>query len=204
MTMLSLAIGIVLLAIYVLYLFYQLRTHTELFDEDEPGIEAEEYDEPTISSWSALLALLIVIFLLVIFWQSVVGSIGAVTAETHVSKAFVGFVLIPLICNATTLFTTVRLAQRDKLSLVVDTTIALALQILLFVMPILTILGWIMNCKLQYAFGMLQIVCLLAAILTMTLVLPNRRSTYLEGVFCLALYVIIVMTMLEFSDVAGL
>ncbi|KAH6712991.1 hypothetical protein BKA61DRAFT_520003 [Leptodontidium sp. MPI-SDFR-AT-0119] len=204
MTALSLALAIVLLAIYILYLFYQLRTHTELFDEDEPGIEAEEYDEPTLSSWSALLVLVVVIFLLVICWQSIVSNIGAIAAETHVSKAFVGFVLIPLICNAKTLFTTVRLAHRDKLSLVVDTTIALVLQILLFVLPILTVLGWIMNCELRYVFGMLQVVCLLAATLTMTLVLPNGRSTYLEGVFCLALYVIIIMTMLEFSDDAGL
>lgn len=204
MTALSLALAIVLLAIYILYLFYQLRTHTELFDEDEPGIEAEEYDEPTLSSWSALLVLVVVIFLLVICWQSIVSNIGAIAAETHVSKAFVGFVLIPLICNAKTLFTTVRLAHRDKLSLVVDTTIALVLQILLFVLPILTVLGWIMNCELRYVFGMLQVVCLLAATLTMTSVLPNGRSTYLEGVFCLALYVIIIMTMLEFSDDAGL
>lgn len=128
---LSRGTAIVLLLIYFVYLYFQLRTHTELFDGDEAGIEEEEYDEPTLQPLAAPIALALVTYFIAICSQSLVGSIGAIVDQTHSSRSFVGFLLIPLYSNAVLIFTAVRVALLNNMDLAVSVAIASVLQIVL-------------------------------------------------------------------------
>ncbi|AQK91815.1 Vacuolar cation/proton exchanger 3, partial [Zea mays] len=75
---LSRAYSIVMLLAYVAYLFFQLRTHAQLFkpqEVDEDGGEAEEDKKVVIGFASALFWLAFKTVLIVILSEYVVGTI---------------------------------------------------------------------------------------------------------------------------------
>merc|ERR1711900_103033 len=52
--------AIILLILYVMYLFFQIRTHAILFDSEQPEGEDGEEEEPQLSPWAAGGVLLVV------------------------------------------------------------------------------------------------------------------------------------------------
>lgn len=93
---LSRGTAIILLIIYGLYLFFQLKTHASFFQAAEAG----EGEEAKISPWTAG-AMLVVVTVVVAFCADfLVGSIDEIVEQTGISKTFVGLILIPIVGNA--------------------------------------------------------------------------------------------------------
>jgi Ca2+:H+ antiporter len=85
---LSRAYNIVMLLAYVAYLFFQLRTHAQLFkpqEVDEDGGEAEEDKKVVIGFASALFWLAFKTVLIVILSEYVVGTIEVQCILLHLS-----------------------------------------------------------------------------------------------------------------------
>jgi len=97
---LSRGTSIVLLIIYGLYLLFQFKTHSNLFDEvvDEDG--DNESEEPLINAWVAGIALLIFTVAIAVCSEYLVDSIDAVVASSGISKTFIGLILLPIVGNA--------------------------------------------------------------------------------------------------------
>lgn len=98
---LSRGTALVLLVIYLLYLVFQLKTHTYLF-EPTPcmGEVAEEDPEPDIGLWASAIAVFSVTTAIAFCSDYLVGSIDDVVAASGVSKTFIGLILIPMVGNA--------------------------------------------------------------------------------------------------------
>lgn len=150
--LLSRGTAIILLLLYVLYLFFQLRTHTNLFDaegqssqatdEDEAAHAAGEHNEPIIGPISAMVVLVVVTVLVSICADYLVGSIDSLVETAHISKNFIGLILIPIVGNAAEHVTAVVVAVRNKMDLAMGVAIGSSIQIALLVTPFLVILGW--------------------------------------------------------------
>lgn len=93
---LSRGTAIILLIIYCLYLFFQLKTHASFFDEASAG----EDEEAKISPYTAGAMLLLVTVIVAFCADILVGSIDEIVEETGISKTFVGLILIPIVGNA--------------------------------------------------------------------------------------------------------
>lgn len=155
--------AVILLILYVLYLIFQLRTHSNLFDpeaapalaaapaaDDEttqtPETEAAaEEEEPVMGPVAALGVLIVVTVLVAICADYLVGSIDDIVASTNMSKAFIGLILLPIVGNAAEHVTAVVVAIRNKMDLAMGVAIGSSIQIALGVTPFLVIVGWIMN-----------------------------------------------------------
>ncbi|KAJ5678327.1 Vacuolar calcium ion transporter [Penicillium maclennaniae] len=203
--------AIILLVLYVMYLYFQLRSHAQLFEESNGsdsetagGAEEEaEAEERILSPWAATVALIVVTILVAICADYLVGSIDSIVQKTGMSKTFIGLVLIPIVGNAAEHVTAVVVAYKDKMDLAIGVAIGSSLQIALFVTPFLVILGWIMNIEMTLHFQTFETVAFFISGLVVTLLIQDGKSNYLEGGMCLGMYMILALAFYVYPDDAG-
>ncbi|PHH75544.1 hypothetical protein CDD80_2299 [Ophiocordyceps camponoti-rufipedis] len=196
---LSRGTAIILFLLYALYLVFQLRTHSNLFDPETPPEtaneaiqrQAEEEQTPSMSAPAAAAVLVVVTILVAICADYLVGSIDHIVATAHISKAFLGMILIPIVGNAAEHVTAVVVALRDKMDLAMGVAIGSSIQIALGVTPFLVIVGWIIGQPMSLHFETFQTVAFAVSVLVVTYTVQDGRSNYLEGAMLLALYIII-------------
>lgn len=148
---LSRGTSVVLLVIYMLYLFFQLKTHVHLYE----AATDEEEEEALIGPWVAAITLVVITFAIAICSEYLVDSIDAVVQSSGISKTFIGLILLPIVGNAGISLgspliiaehvTAVVVAYKNKMDLAIGVAIGSSMQIALFVTPFLVILGWIIG-----------------------------------------------------------
>ncbi|KAJ5920314.1 hypothetical protein N7516_011172 [Penicillium verrucosum] len=200
--------SIILLIIYVMYLYFQLGSHSDLFEEtngsDTENVagteEEEEEEERILSPWAAVVVLVIVTILVSICADYLVDAIDPLVKTTGMSKTFIGLVLIPIVGNAAEHVTAVVVAYKDKMDLAIGVAIGSSLQIALFVTPFLVILGWIMGIEMTLHFQTFETVAFFISGLVVTLLIQDGKSNYLEGGMCLGMYVILALAFYVYPD----
>jgi Ca2+:H+ antiporter len=182
--LLSRGTAIILLIIYVLYLVFQLKTHASIFDEEQ---DAEDGDkkEPILRPIPASIALALVTILVAICAEYLVGSIDAVVEQTHVSRTFIGLILLPIVGNAAEHVTACIVAYKGKMDLAIGVAIGSSLQIALFVTPLMVILGWIIGQPMNLYFHGFETVVFFISVVVVNYLIQDGESNYLEGCLCI-------------------
>jgi Ca2+:H+ antiporter len=191
--LLSRGTAIILLLLYVLYLAFQLRTHSNLFEAESQnnGDEDSEPEEPALGPIAASMVLVVVTVLVAVCAEYLVGSIDSIVESAHISKAFIGLILIPIVGNAAEHVTAVVVALRNKMDLAMGVAIGSSIQIALFMTPFLVIIGWIINVPMTLHFETFETVAFAVSVLVVTYTVQDGKSNYLEGAMLLGLYIII-------------
>jgi Ca2+:H+ antiporter len=195
-TILALSRGtaIILLLMYVLYLVFQLRTHHNLFEVESQNADEGDEDEPLIGPISAMAVLVVVTIMVSVCADYLVGSIDAIVESAHISKNFIGLILIPIVGNAAEHVTAVVVAVRNKMDLAMGVAIGSSIQIALLVTPFLVILGWaVLDQPMSLQFESFETVAFALSVLLVTYTVQDGKSNYLEGAMLLGLYVIIAL-----------
>ncbi|KAI0164191.1 calcium/proton exchanger [Xylariaceae sp. FL1272] len=217
-TTLSLSRGtaIILLVIYVLYLWFQLRTHHNLFNSTpndttaspaqvengtgetgQPGSHVDgdgddkEESEGAMSPWSAAGVLIVTTILVSICADYLVESIDSLVDRAGISRSFIGLILIPIVGNAAEHVTAVMVAIKDKMDLAMGVAIGSSIQIAIFVTPFLVILGWIMDRDMDLHFETFETVAFGMSVLVVIYTVQDGNSNYLEGAMLMSLYLMI-------------
>jgi Ca2+:H+ antiporter len=213
---LSRGTAIVLFIIYVLYLFFQLKTHAHLYDA---AMDPDEEDPPRIGPWVAGATLVIVTFGIAICSEYLVNSIDAVVQSSGISKTFIGLILLPIVGNAGIFHyfadvaehvTAVVVAYKDKMDLAIGVAIGSSMQIALFVTPFLVILGWIIGEPMSLStslpllmldFEIFQVAVIFVAVVITNYLIMDGKSNWMEGVMLLGVYVIVAISYWLYPDV---
>jgi Ca2+:H+ antiporter len=189
---LSLWLSVLLIAIYALGLLFSLKTHKELFSSKEHG---EAHDE----AWPMRLALgtLAVITVLVALVSEVfVESVQQAATALGITPAFVGVIIVALVGAAAEMVAAFSAARKDKLDLSVGIALGSAVQIALFVAPVLVLCSYVLGptpMDLQFWRG--AVAMMLIASLTTSLVTNSGRSAWFIGALIIAVYFIFAMTL---------
>ena len=180
--------AIILLILYILYLLFQLKTHADLFDEseDEDG-QGQEEDEVMLSPLAAATALVIVTVLVAICAEYLVDSIDSIVETTHISKTFIGLILLPIVGNAAEHVTACVVAYKDKMDLAIGVAIGSSMQIALLVTPFLVILGWIIGRDMTLHFETFETVVFFLSVL-----ITNYLIAVCPVWFCLTQHLLII------------
>lgn len=162
--------AVILLLLYVLYLFFQLKTHADLFDEEQGGSNNEngeqKQDEAQIlSPVAAGIALIVITICVAVCAEYLVDSIDSIVETLHISKTFIGLILLPIVGNAAEHVTAVVVAYKNKMDLAIGVAIGSSMQIALLVTPFLVILGWIMDKPMTLHFEIFETVVLFLSVL---------------------------------------
>lgn len=104
---LSRGTSIILFVTYIVYLFFQLKTHSALFEAEET--EGDE-EVPEMDVYSATFWLVAVTVVTSFAADVLVGSINETAQQWHIPKQFIGLILLPLVGNAAEHVTSVWMA----------------------------------------------------------------------------------------------
>ena len=89
--LLSHGTAIILLVLYLLYLYFQLFSHSSLFDvEAQEAEDGEHKDGEILSPVAAGVALVLVTVMVAICAEYLVDSIDSIVETAHISKTFIG------------------------------------------------------------------------------------------------------------------
>jgi len=179
---------------------------TERDELDEGGFGDTEEDgegeseEPQMSPWAAAGVLVVITLAVAICAEYLVDSIDSLVETAHVSKTFVGLILLPIVGNAAEHVTAIVVALKDKMDLALGVAVGSSMQIALLVTPSLVILGWIIGQPMTLHFETFETVVFFLSVLVVTYVIQDGRSNYLEGAMLLGLYIIIALAFLVYPD----
>ncbi len=157
--------AVILLILYVLYLFFQLKTHQDLFDEEQGAESEEDQEEPTLTPWAAGAALVVITIGVAVCAEFLVDSIDSIVETASISKTFIGLILLPIVGNAAEHVTAVVVSMRNKMDLAIGVAIGSSMQIALLVTPFLVILGWIIGKPMTLRFEAFETVVFFLSVL---------------------------------------
>ncbi|MEI7683377.1 MAG: calcium/proton exchanger [Planctomycetota bacterium] len=188
---LSEEIAIILAIMYVLSLFFTLKTHHHLFAEPKPEWGPEEVTEPEWSRAKALTILVIATAGVALMSEFLVGSVEEAAKALGMTKIFVGVIVVAIIGNAAEHSTAVLMALKDKMDLSVTIAVGSSIQVAMFVAPALVLASVLMGDPMDLHFTPLEVVSVTIAMGVMALVSQDGESHWMEGALLLAVYVIL-------------
>lgn len=187
--LLSHGTSVILLILYIMYLYFQLKSHRSLFESIDPEAGASEEDASgkVLSPTAALVSLVVITVLVSICADYLVGAIEPIVDKSGISRTFIGLILIPIVGNAAEHVTAVIVAYKGKMDLAINVAIGSSMQIALFVTPFLVLLGWVMDKKMTLHFQGFETVVFFLSVLVVNYLIQDGKSNYLEGAMCLGM-----------------
>jgi Ca2+:H+ antiporter len=189
---LSMGLSVLLIVTYGLGLLFSLKTHREFFASANHAESAE-------AKWPLALALATlagVTVLVAAVSEVFVESVQQAATAFGMSPAFVGFIIVPLVGGAAEMVSAFSAARKDRLDLSVGIALGSAVQIALFVAPVIVLLSYVIGptpMDLQFWRG--AVAMMIIAAMTASLVTNTGRSAWFVGALVLAVYVIFGMTL---------
>ncbi|PON35975.1 Calcium/proton exchanger CAX [Trema orientale] len=185
---LSRASSIFMLVAYMAYIFFQLKTHRQLFDAQE---EDEEEEKALIGFWSAFSWLVGMTIIIAVLSEYVVGTIEAASSSWGISVSFISIILLPIVGNAAEHAGSIIFALKNKLDISLGVALGSATQISMFVVPLSVIVAWIMHIRMDLDFSLLETSSLAFTIIITAFTLQDGTSHYMKGIVLFLCYIII-------------
>jgi len=190
--LLNIGLAVVLLAAYVLYLVFMLKTHPDEFAAESGGEEA--HHGPRWSLARAIGGLVVASILAAWMSEILVGAAEGTGQALGMSQVFIGIVFLAIVGGAAESSSAIAMARRNKMDLTVGIALGSCIQIALFVAPVLVLASYFVAPRpLELAFGRAEIGALFMAVLIGTVVAGDGRSNWFKGVQLIAVYLIIAL-----------
>ncbi|PCH42398.1 hypothetical protein WOLCODRAFT_73267 [Wolfiporia cocos MD-104 SS10] len=151
----------------------------------------QEEEEPELS-WITILILLTIVTLVTINSEWLVDSMDSLSPT--LSKEWIGLILLPIVSSIAECVTAVNVSVKDQLTLSISVAVGSTIQTALFVIPLMVILGWILDKPLALLFDPFETVVPAFAVHIMGNVVADGKSNWLEGVILICLYLVIAVT----------
>jgi len=181
---LSIAISVVLLAVYVASMFYFLK------DGDEQHAPSGAHE----ARWSKGLAVTVLGLSAVgvgVVSEALVGSMEYTITEIGISPAFMGFILVPVVGNIAEHLVAVQLAWRNQMDFGVTIALGSSVQVALLIVPLAVFFSYVVGNPIDLTFETRQLLALGLAAIIVPILVSDGESTWIEGLMLLALYSVI-------------
>ncbi|XP_073016845.1 vacuolar cation/proton exchanger 3-like [Primulina eburnea] len=193
---LSRASCVVMLVGYIVYLFFQLWTHRQLFEDGDQGEDddvdliSNEKPGPVIGFWSACFWLALMTGIIAPLSEYIVASIEVASDAWGLSVSFISVILLPIVGNAAEHAGAIIFAFRNKLDISIGLAVGSATQIAMFVIPLSVLISWIMGVDMDLDLNPLETSCLALSILVTAFTLQDGTSHYLKGLVLVLCYIV--------------
>jgi Ca2+:H+ antiporter len=187
---LSVAVCAILMLTYFGHLFFSLRTHTDLFNPDDEAMEGHA-GEPPWPVGKATLVLLAATGLVAWMSEILVGAVEATSQALGMNEVFVGVIVVAIIGNAAEHSTAILMAMKNQMDLAVGIALGSALQIALFVAPVLVFASYLRPHPMDLLFTTLEVLSVILAVTIARMVAEDGESNWLEGLMLLMIYAIL-------------
>ncbi|KAG2358426.1 Sodium/calcium exchanger protein-domain-containing protein [Suillus spraguei] len=162
----------------------------------------DSFREPQLSWMVTLLLLTLVTITVTVTAEDLVESMDGIS--TTISKQWVGLVLLPAVSSIAECVTAVNTSVKDQLNLSVSIAVGSSIQTTLLVIPFIVTLGWIIDRPLALLFDPFESVVLYVSVQTMSYVVADGKSNWLEGLILICLYFIIAVSFWFYPSASSL
>jgi len=180
--------SIFMLFVYIFFVYFQLFTHNSLLKIEEPQ------QTPEMGRLISTLGVICSFLLVLIYSAFFVSSIDGFSNKMNISKTFIGMILLPIFGNGAEHITAVTLASKRRMDLALGIGIGSAIQVALFVTPLVTLIGWMMGTGMTLFYPNNQITFFIFSIFVVVLCIINGRCNWLGGLLLLSSYFLISIT----------
>ncbi|KAK0500355.1 Sodium/calcium exchanger protein-domain-containing protein [Armillaria luteobubalina] len=140
--------------------------------------------EPQLSVFMALLLLSVVTVCVAFTADWLVEAMNGIS--TTISKEWVGLILLPAVSSLAECATAINVSYRDQLNLSISVAVGSTIQTALFVIPFMVTVAWIAGKPLALLFDPFESLVLYISVQTMTYVVSDGKSNWLEGIILIA------------------
>jgi Ca2+:H+ antiporter len=186
----SIAVCILLVFTYVLSLLFSLVTHRELLT----GLKEEVAAAISEASWGIRHATTILLVATVfVAWMSeiLVGAVEPAGEALGLNAVFMGVFVVAIVGNAAEHSTALIMSMKNQMDLAVGIALGSALQVALFVAPVLVFASYFRETPMDLLFTTLEVVAVILAVLVARMVAEDGESNWLEGAMLLMVYAIL-------------
>ena len=188
----SVSVALLVLISYLGSFVYQMGTHRQLFLRPA-GASASEAESSSAPLPTLVAVLVLITALLVAVSDRLVDALEALVQGAHLSPLFVGLFLLPLFGSLPEALVAVQAARRRNMDLAMSGTVDSSVQLLLFVLPTLVLIGLPIGRHLHLAFPQEPLAALAGTVLVLQGITQNRRLIWYEGVQLLLLYLVLAL-----------
>ncbi|HVG24103.1 MAG TPA: calcium/proton exchanger [Thermoanaerobaculia bacterium] len=199
----SVGTSVILMASYVLGLYFSFKTHKHRLNESAIGDTHEEIEQHEL--WSAKKATLVLLGSSALMAVVAEGLVHAVSTAGHtwgLNEVFLGFIVLAIVGNAAEHSTAIVLAMRNQMDTALNISMQSSVQIALFVTPLLVFLSYPLGHPMDLIFSPFEILAVGLGVAVFAYLIINGESNWYEGVQLLAVYAIIAVA-LYFLPMAG-
>jgi Ca2+:H+ antiporter len=190
---LNLAVALVLLATYGLYVFFMLKTHKHLF-ATEGGGDGHGEGGPRWSVARALVTLAAASILAAWMSEVLVGAAEGTGQALGMSRTFIGLVFLAIVGGAAESGSAIAMGRANRMDLAVGIAIGSCIQIALFVSPLLVLLSYAVAPQpLLLLFPKPLVVTTFVSVVVAAVVVGDGRSNWFKGLQLIVVYALIAL-----------
>ena len=193
--MLNVGVAAALLAIYVLYLIYALRTHKGSFaSEAGDGGHGHGDDGPHWSLPRALASLVVASLLAAWMSEVLVGAADGTGKALGMSSVFIGIVFLAVVGGAAESGSAIAMGAKNKPDLSISIALGSSIQIALFIAPVLVFASYFIAPRpLELSFSRAEVGTLFIGVIIGAMVYGDGQANWFKGVQLITIYLIIAM-----------
>lgn len=198
--LLSDALAIILLIVYILGIVFTFVTHKRLFTPPETAEDIQGSHGTHWSKKKSFLLLAASMAGVIVVSEILVASVETTGEELGFGQLFVGAIIVGIVGNAAEHSSAILLARKGKMELSIGIAAGSGTQIALFVVPILVFAGIAMGQPFTLVFTLLELATIFLAAIILNLIVHDGRSNWFEGVMLTAVYIIIAIAFFFVAD----
>lgn len=180
------------------------------YDSFDGSVVGSSYCTPAVSMMNKLAAVMGVVFtsslaqktvpvlflvastaLISICSDNLVSRVDHFVAHSPISKTMVGLIILPIVGNAAELVSSILFASRKQTDLAFAVSIGSAIQIALFVTPLVVLIAWGIDRDMSLQFTAFESVALAASSVLFLMLVFDNRCSVVKGLCLCAGYAII-------------
>ncbi|KAL8971455.1 MAG: hypothetical protein Q9183_001045 [Haloplaca sp. 2 TL-2023] len=191
---------------FLLYVWFQMRTHHSIYDgvlerdEQRDDDRHKDLKKAKLTLTECILALAIAITCVSLHAVFLVSEIEYIVHTRHISDAFMGLILVPLVEKTAEHLTAVDEAWDNQMNFALAHVLGATIQTALFNGPLVVIVGWGLGKAMDLNFEIFNAAVLILAIIVAGNFLRDSKSNYLEGALCILIYIIIAVAAFSYPN----
>jgi calcium/proton exchanger (cax) len=188
---LALAISILQFIVYLLSLFFSLKTHRNLYvrENDEEFSEAIGTTGWGVKTSIAVLAVATVF--VAVLAELLVHQVEETAHTIGLTHTFIGVIVVAIIGNAAEHSTAILMAMKNKMDIAVNIALGSSTQIALFVAPVIVFTSFLLGDPMDLRFSEFEVMSVVLAVIILPYVALDGECNWMEGVQLLAVYLLI-------------
>ena len=135
--------------------------------------------------------------------EILVGAVEETSQSLGLNAMFMGVVVVAIVGNAAEHSTAVLMALKNQMDLAVGIAFGSALQVALFVAPMVMFASYFRQTPMDLVFSTMEVLAIILAVAIARMVAEDGESTWLEGAMLLMVYGILAVAFYYMPEVAA-